>query len=511
MSHPDDARLTGAQVGLRAAVIAAVAAVVAALAGACGLNGDQAFSVTVFFIIIMGTLFFWTFRLAIAFLGLAALLTTNVLDVKHFKEASSLEVILFLVGMMIVVGALRDLGLFTWIIQSIIKMKGMTGTRFVVITAVVSALLACMVDEVTSIIFMAVLIFQVCDTLKINPTPFLVICVMTTNVGSAGTMLGNPVGIFIGAKAGLSFEDFMVWAFPIMLVCLAATIAIVLYRNREDIALFTRRIAERRKKELGLGPTVDAPYRKGLFVLLATIALIASHHQIESKFGLAPNSLLLMAPLISAACIMIWKRERARHYLEHEVDWWTLTFFMLLFAVAGTLEYTRVTDRMADGFTRCLGTGLWILVPAVTFLAALGSAFVDNVVFVAAFVPVIKSLAASGAVPGYPLWWALLFGACFGGNVTMIGSTANIVALGMLEKRYRAHIRFAEWFKLGAIVGLVTTAIAAVCVLALSPLMPAYRPPSERLAPARKEKPATTPEARVPAAATPAQERGNSE
>ncbi|HRU05055.1 MAG TPA: SLC13 family permease [Candidatus Brocadiia bacterium] len=476
MSHSDEAELSGRQVAIRFGFIALLAGTLAWLLRAGGLNGDQVVSSTVFFIIILGTLFFWAFRLAIAFLGLAALLCTRVLNIPHFKEASSLEVILFLVGMMIMVGALRDLGFFTWIIQSVIQMKGMTGRRFVMITSLVGAALACMVDEVTSILFMAVLIFQVCDTLKIRPTPFLIIVVMATNVGSAGTMLGNPVGIFIGAKAGLTFEDFMRWAFPIMLVSLASTIGIVLFWFRRDIAHFNERLEDRRKMELGLGPTVKVPYGRSLGVLLATIGFIALHHQMESRLGLPPNTLLLMAPLISSGLIMIWRRNRARHYLENEVDWWTLTFFMLLFAVAGTLEYTQVTNRLAESVCHLLGARLVVLVPAVVLLSALGSAFVDNVVFVAAFVPVIKAMADKVQV--MPLWWALLFGACFGGNITMIGSTANIVALGMLEKRYREHVRFFEWLKIGVLTGVAASVLAAGALLALAPLMPKNPPPA---------------------------------
>ena len=103
----------------------------------------------------------------------------------------------------VVVGGLRDLGFFTWIIQGILTMKGMTGRRFILVTTTASALTASAVDEATSILFMAALVFQVCDVLKVRPVPFLIICVMATNVGSAGTMLGNPVGILIGSTANI--------------------------------------------------------------------------------------------------------------------------------------------------------------------------------------------------------------------------------------------------------------------------------------------------------------------
>jgi Na+/H+ antiporter NhaD/arsenite permease-like protein len=177
-----------------------------------------------------------------------------------------------------------------------------------------------------------------------------------------------------------------------------------------------------------------------------------------------------MAPLVSAGIVMIWRRERARYYIEHDVEWWTLTFFLLLFGVAGTLQYTHVTAEAASSLKTLLGDQTDVLMPAVMVISALGSAFVDNVIFVAAFIPVVQELIGD-AGPVHPLWWALLFGACFGGNITMIGSTANIVALGMLEKRYRTRIVFLEWFRVGLAAGLVAGLVAWGALLLTGPMM----------------------------------------
>jgi Na+/H+ antiporter NhaD/arsenite permease-like protein len=446
-----------------------------------GMDFNQQVASSVFLAIILGTLFFWSFRLAIAFLGIGVLILTRSLNIPHFVEAAALPVILFLVGMMIVVGALRDLGFFTWVVQTIISIPNITGRKFIAITAVTSALLACAVDEVTSIIFISTLIFQVCNRLKLNPTPYIVICVLCTNVGSAGTMMGNPVGIYIGTQAGLTFEDFMIWSFPIMLLALSSMVALTMFWFRRDLDEFDTQLAERISRNLSLVPTVKVPYRKGLAVLLLTLAFIASHHQLEQMLGLGANSILLVAPLACAGVIMIVRRNRARHYVEREVDWWTLLFFMLLFAVAGTLEYTKVTVLMADHFINIFGHNMNVLIPVIMGTTALGSAFVDNVVFVAAFTPVVKELGKS--VSAMPLWWSLLFGACFGGNITLIGSTANIVALGMLEKSFKVNIRFFDWFKIGLLSSLIACLIAWVMLLLLSPYMPEMAILSEAAAP----------------------------
>ncbi|MGD9872671.1 MAG: SLC13 family permease [Kiritimatiellia bacterium] len=435
-----------------------------------GLTEQQAVASSVFLAIILGTLFFWNFRLAIAFLGIAVLIFTKSLDMEHFVKEASLPVILFLVGMMIVVGALRDFGFFTWIVQSIISIPRITGRKFMAITAAASALLACAVDEVTSIIFISTLIFQVCNRLKLNPSPYLMICVLCTNIGSAGTMMGNPVGIYIGTKAGLSFSDFIRWAFPVMILALGSCIAVTMFWFRRDLDEFDVRLKDRMDRDLSLVPKIQVPYGRGLAVLLLTLVFIALHHTLEQKLHLDPNSILLVAPLTCAGIIMIIKRDRARHYVEAEVDWWTLLFFMLLFAIAGTLAYTGVTRLMADGFTRHFGTNLNVLIPVILATTAIGSAFVDNVIFVAAFAPIIEALGESVQI--MPLWWALLFGACFGGNITLIGSTANIVALGMLEKECKMQISFWHWLKIGGLSALIACVIAWGAIMLLAPFMP---------------------------------------
>ncbi len=454
----------------RMGLLLALSLAAGGLSAAGGLTGQQSVAIGVFLAILLGTLFFWSFRLAIAFLGVSLLIFTQSLSIPHFVEAAALPVILFLVGMMILVGALRDLGFFTWVVQTILSIPRITGRKFVVTAAVVSALLACAVDEVTSILFISALVFQVCNRLKLDPTHYIILCVLCTNIGSAGTMMGNPVGIYIGTHAGLTFGDFIRWAFPVMLVALAATIGITLFWYRKELDEFDRRLADRLERKLSLAPVVAVPYRKGLVALGLTIAFIASHHALEQALHLEKNSILLMAPLVCAGVMMLVRHERARHYVEREVDWWTLMFFMLLFAVAGTLEYSGVTRLMADSFQAHAGRHPALLMPLILAVSALGSAFVDNVIFVAAFAPVIEEL--SKTMHAMPLWWALLFGACFGGNITLIGSTANIVALGMLERETHKQVRFVEWLKIGLLTAAVACFVAWALVAVLSRWMP---------------------------------------
>jgi len=474
----DTAKTETIQIFVRTVIMLAVSFAVGLLTHHLGMNNQQIISSSIFIMIVMATLVFWQFRLAIAFIGIGVLMGTNVMTLPMFLRECKLDVILFLAGMMVIVGVLRDLGLFTWIIQGVIKTPRMTGRRFVIVIMFLSAIMACVIDEVTSIVFIATLIFQVCDTLKVRPMPFIIIAVLGTNIGSSGTMLGNPVGILIGQNAipPLSFIDFIIWSFPIMIITLTSTMFVLLWWYRKEINLLSEKLAVRREMGLGLGPLVDIPYKRSLAIMVGMISFIALHHWLERKLGLAPNTVLIVAPLVIAGLLMLWRHQRARYYIESNVDWWTLLFFMMLFAKAGTLQETQVTEKVAEYFQQVFGNRLSVLLPAVISTSAIGSAFVDNIVFVAAFMPVVNKLGQT------PLIWALLHGACLGGNITMIGSTANIVALGMTEKRYHTSIKFFEWLKIGLIIGVISCFISWASLSLLADRMPTRQQRLERAA-----------------------------
>ncbi|MFC1805130.1 SLC13 family permease [Candidatus Omnitrophota bacterium] len=427
-----------------------------------GLNGHQALSVAILSASILGTLFFWNFRLSFVFLGTSILLISRAIDIEMLVRFSSLEVILFLVGMMVLVGLLKEAGLFAWIVSLILRIRNLTAKRFFIATSIASALLACAVDEVTSIIFIVAAVLEICDYFEIDPVPFVICAVLTTNIGSAGTVLGNPIGIFIATKAGLTFEDFIAKAFPLMILCLTVTIMLLLFWYRKVLKEFDRKI-----KDLGANDMLirlisvppDRQLKISLCIFGVTLFFIALHHRLELFFGLEANTLLLSIPLISSGIVMIWRWRKAREYIEHHVEWWTLLFFMLLFAQAGTLKYTGATDVLAKRLVETVIRSHVSLTSMVLWISVIGSSILDNVVLVAAFTPIIQSFKELGLVI-QPLWWALLFGGCFGGNMTLVGSTANIVALGMLEKERNIKITFFRWLR----VGLVTTIISATII-----------------------------------------------
>lgn len=448
-------------------VLIAISAGLGLLTKRIGLNAHQALSIAIFSVSILGTLFFWNFRLTFSFLGTSILLITRTIDMENVVKFASLEVILFLVGMMVLVGLLKDAGFFAWIVSLILRIKNLTANKFLVLISVISALLSCAVDEVTSIIFIVAAVFEICDYFEVDPTPFLIISVLATNIGSSGTVLGNPIGVLIASKSGLTFEDFIIKAFPVMLVCLVVTIAILKAIYRKPLKELNRKIKELGANEMLIRLITVPPERElkiSLAIFGATLVLISLHHRFELLWDLEPNTILLTMPLITSGLVMAWKWRKARDYIEKDVEWWSLLFFMLLFAQAGTLKYTGATDILAQKLASLAGNSLSSLIGIVLWVSAIGSSILDNVVLVAAFIPVIQSFQGLN-LNLHPLWWALLFGGCLGGNITLVGSTANIVALGILEKEKNVRMTFFRWFWVGLTVGLITTVIVWLALI----------------------------------------------
>lgn len=420
----------------------------------------QTVASTIFIATVIGTLMFWRFRLAIAFIGIALLLITKTLDLEHMIQFMSIDVITFLISMMIVVRVAEEEGFFDWLLYKIMRRAGNDPRKVLIVIMGMSTLMAALVDEVTSILFITTMIFRYTEKYKIPVVSFVIPAVLATNIGSSATLLGNPIGILIALRAGLTFEDFIFHATPVALLALLSIIPISLWWYRKDLKIPQETIA----------PTNNEPehfdmnrVKKGGVLMILTILFIALHYRIELLLGLEKNTFLVVAAMMGAFVALIWKRERAREIVEKGVDWWTLTFFMFLFAKAGTLAYTGVTDKMAKGMATFSGQSIFAVASILLWISGFSSSVLDNVVLVAAFIPVVKELEQT--IGGSSLWWALLFGGTYGGNITMVGSTANIVALGLLEKKMNYHMTFFKWFWIGLLGGVIPMLIANAVIL----------------------------------------------
>ena len=301
----------------------------------------QTLAATIFLVTVLGTLMFWKFRVAIAFLGLVLLLITRTVDLSTAIESMNLDVILFLVGMMVIVGLLRQSGFFRWLLIKVLRLSKFEPHWLLVMILILSSVMAALVDEVTSILFTSALVLDLCDHFGVNPVKYIIAVVLATNLGSSWTVLGNPIGILIAFKSGLAFEDFIKFAFPVGVLSLLCLIVIVLIWFRKDFP----ELREGYKRELARGgvrdQAADAGVRflddwakikdKKLFIgsvaiFVTVIISLVLNHRLELWFELAPNTLLFATPILGAGIVMLWRRSEAREYIQRDVDWWTLVF-----------------------------------------------------------------------------------------------------------------------------------------------------------------------------------------
>src|SRR5690606_16149307 len=277
-------------------------------------------------------------------------------------------------------------------------------------------------------------------------------------IGSSATVVGNPIGVLIAMRAGLSFPDFLRWATPMSILALITTVVLSFWYFRKPMADLQAAIQSRKDAvESGSKESILVPS----LLFGGTILGLLLHKNIEHWLGLEHNIMLIGVSMLAGGIVLFIERHRAKQLVETRVDWWTLLFFMLLFASAGTLRYVGVTENIAEAMINATQGNLSSLFFLITWATGVITAVMDNVLAVASFIPIVGDLAAAG-VQVAPLWWGMLMGGTILGNLTFIGSTANIVAIGMLERQEGRGVTFMEWFWPGLVTSVPSLLVATL-------------------------------------------------
>jgi Na+/H+ antiporter NhaD/arsenite permease-like protein len=314
-------------------------------------------------------------------------------------------------------------------------------------------------DNVTTVVLIAPVTILICEILGINPTPYLMAEALLSDTGGVSTLVGDPPNVLIASAAGFSFNDFLTHALPIVIVVWLSALWLLRYLFRRELAVRPPNA----EVVLKLNPreSLDDPRtaRRVLVVLCGAILLFF----LEEPLDLSPAFVALSA----AAVALAWVRPDINEVLRR-IEWSVLVFFAALFVMVGGLEASGVLGGIVALLERLYAIPPVIFGLVLLWFSAGLSAFVDNVPITIALIPVLQGLEANG-VNVQPLWWALAFGAGFGGNGTIIGSTANIVVASISE-RTRTPITSKLWNKRGLPVMLVTCTVASVLYFLLYPL-----------------------------------------
>jgi Na+/H+ antiporter NhaD/arsenite permease-like protein len=389
-------------------------------------------------------------RVTVALAGAGLMLAAGVLsfdEAFHSAETGiDWEVIFLLVGMMIIVGVLRQTGVFEYVAIWAAKRARGRPFRVMVMLVLITAVASAGLDNVTTVLLIAPVTLLVCQRLGVPAVPYLLAEVFASNVGGTATLIGDPPNIIIASRAGLSFNDFVVHLAPIVVVLLAALVGLCRLMFRS--AFTHNRVRAAEVMELDEREAIIDPrllVKSGAVLVAVLVGFVVS-----PAIGYAPA----VVALLGAGVLVLISGLPPRDYLV-EVEAPTLVFFAGLFIMVGALIHVGAIGRLAEWATAATGghtgTATFLLLSASAVL----SAVVDNIPYVATMAPLVSDLAADTGNPQSVLWWALALGADLGGNATIIGASANVVMAGIAEKN-GYHIGFWQFARYGIVVTAVT-------------------------------------------------------
>ncbi len=375
-----------------------------------------------------------------------------------FSEHEGIDwnVIFLLLGMMIIVGVVKQTGVFDYLAIWAAKRSQGRPYRLMVMLMAITAIASPFLDNVTTIMLVVPVTVVVCKRLGIPAQPYIIAEVLASNIGGASTLIGDPPNIIIGSRAGLSFNDFLVHMTPIVVITFIVFVLLTRVLFRKSFQYNPERAAE----IMALQERRAITDTKLLFRCLAVLALVILAFSLHSVLHLEPS----IVALVGAGVMLLVTKTDVQEVLE-EVEWPTLVFFMGLFVMVAGLAHTGVIETVGSWAIETFSDSPLAAATSLLFGSAVLGAFFDNIPYTATMAPVVEEVVAQmpDADTGQALWWAFALGADFGGNGTAIAASANVVALGIAAQTGQ-RISFWEFTRYGIIVTVLSTLMAWVYV-----------------------------------------------
>ncbi|MEV4835076.1 ArsB/NhaD family transporter [Nonomuraea sp. NPDC049486] len=367
-------------------------------------------------------------------------------------EGIDWNVIFLLLGMMIIVGIIKQTGLFDFLAIWAAKKSQGKPYRLMVMLMAITAIASPFLDNVTTIMLVVPVTLMVCERLDIPAQPYIIAEVLASNIGGAATLIGDPPNIIIGSRAGLTFNDFLVHMSPIVVVVFVAFLLLTRVMFRKSFQYNPDRVAEVMK--LQEKRAITDP--KLLVRCMIVLALVIVGFGLHAIVHVEPS----IVALVGAGVMMLVARAETSEVMA-EVEWPTLVFFIGLFVMVAGLVHTGVIETIGVWAVEAVGDNFFGAATALVWGSAILGAFFDNIPYVATMAPIVEGLVAQAPDPdtGQALWWAFALGADFGGNGTAVAASANVVAIG-LAARSGHKITFWQFTKYGILVTAISTAMA---------------------------------------------------
>jgi Na+/H+ antiporter NhaD/arsenite permease-like protein len=342
------------------------------------------------------------------------------------------------VGTLIAADAFIDSRVPAYWAEHIVVRAPSTGLALIFI-CILTGFISIYVENVATVLIVAPIALALVKKLNINPVLVLISIAMTSNLEGAATLIGDPPSMLLAGYTGMNFMDFfwyqgrpsIFWSVQLGM----AVSLIFLY------AVFRK---HREKVEVKIETEVASWIPTAILVLL--VLALAASSLVNHDFAYAAGTICMGCGIAALLWQVVANRANMFSTLQ-KLDWDTTFFLMGVFILVGSLEEAGWIKTIADVFSRFVGDNTLLGYVFFILCAVVCSAFVDNVPFLAAMLPVAQTLARDQGVNETLYMFALLLGASLGGNVTPIGATANIVACGMLRREGHT-VTFPQFLRL---------------------------------------------------------------
>lgn len=354
-----------------------------------------------------------------------------------------------LLGMMILVGLLKDTGFFQYLAIKVVRLVGNNLWKLVICMTIVIALLSAILDNVTTILLFSPILLLIADTAKINPVPLIMLAVTASNIGGTMTMIGDPPNILVASAAKIGFLRFAAFMTPPSLLILG--LAILYFKRplglKSETEVRIQELQSMNEKEL---LTNKKLLKRLLAVFVGVIALFVIHEQMDLEMATIALTGAAIATLISG---------KTFDEVVKSVEWDSIFLFIGLFMLSFALEEVGIIGYLGDTITK-IAHGNMRLRWAVMWISGLSSAFIGAVPTVTVMIPVLKGIEYTSTIH----WYCLALGASLGGIGTLVGTASNIVGVGMLENHIGSKITYSRFFKINFPLMLLALSVASVYV-----------------------------------------------
>ena len=373
-------------------------------------------------------------RTGAAIIGASFMVGVNALSLDEAYRAINFDTIILLFGMMIVVANLQLSGFFSLVAERVVERAHSPLVLLIAIVTVSGVFSAFFVND-TMCLVLTPLVLEIADALGRNPVPYLLAVAMAANIGSVATITGNPQNMMIGSFSGIPYRHFIAVLGPVAAAGLVLVVAAVFWRYRSEFLARSQVAVQKRAVQVNRGLMW-----KSLAIALAMIAMFFVGWPVPK------------VAIVAGAVLLITRRVRPGDVYSR-IDWALLVMFSGLFIVIAGVEKTSLETQLA-AFAGQIHLDNTFLLSGIT---AVLSNLVSNVPAVLVFKPLIGQIHDPERA-----WLVLAMASTLAGNLTVVGSVANLIVIQQAERRVR--IGFWEYFRVGAPLAVTTILLGAAWI-----------------------------------------------